>query len=115
MADKALLIGINDYETVGRLRGCVNDVMSMEALLTGKFGFKSVRKLLNGEAKKDEVKKQMAWLFQRVSPGDRLVYHFSGHGSYTADEDGDEEDGADELICLCDMSFANRSSYLLDD
>ena len=55
------------------------------------------------------------WLMKDAAPGDRLVFHFSGHGSYTADVDGDENDGADELICLYDMDWDKPDSYLLDD
>jgi len=35
----------------------------------------------------------MKWLFEGVGPGDRVVFHFSGHGSYTADLDKDEGRG----------------------
>jgi uncharacterized caspase-like protein len=40
MAKKALLIGINRYKIPGAdLRGCVNDVKNMQAVLTQMYGF----------------------------------------------------------------------------
>src|SRR3954470_20636292 len=117
MADKALLIGINEYKNVNHLRGCVNDVHNMSRLLTDVFGFdsKNIRTLLDRKATKSEVQKGQKWLFQGTGPGDRVVMHFSGHGSFVPDEDGDEADGADEIVCLYDMDFSNEDSYLLDD
>jgi metacaspase-1 len=117
VSDKALLLGVNDYKSISPLRGCVNDVENMKKLLVDEFGFeaKNVKTLLNQRVVKDEVSKQMKWLFRDAGEGDRLVFHFSGHGSYTADLDGDEDGGADELICLYDMDFNDADTYLLDD
>lgn len=117
MADKALLFGINNYLSVSRLRGCVRDVESMRELLTEVFGFdpSNVRTLKDDQAVKDEIRERMDWLFQDVGEGDRVVLHFSGHGSYTADLDGDEDDGRDDLICLYDMDFDDPGTYFLDD
>ncbi len=117
MADKALVLGINHYKNVNSLRGCENDVENMSKLLTEVFGFdaKNVKPLLNERVTKAEVQKQMKWLFRDAREGDRVVLHFSGHGSFTADLDGDETDGADELICLYDMDFNDPDSYFLDD
>ena len=117
MPDKALLLGINDYLNVNDLRGCVRDVENMKGMLVDVFGFAAghVKTLTDKRVVKSEVKKQMALLFKDVEPGDRVVLHFSGHGSYTADQNGDENDGRDELVCLYDMDFDNPDSYLLDD
>lgn len=117
MADKALLLGINDYLNVNHLRGCLRDVENMAGVLVDVFGFAAgnVKTLTDRRVVKSEVKKQMAWLFKDVEAGDRVVLHFSGHGSYTADQNGDEDDGRDELVCLYDMDFDQPDSYLLDD
>jgi hypothetical protein len=34
-----------------------------------------------------------------VEPGDVVYFHYSGHGSQVADQNGDEPDGLDETIC----------------
>lgn len=117
MADKALVMGINQYRSVNQLRGCVNDAHDVARLLTDTFGFSSenVKVYLDGDVSKTRVRPVMNWLFEDLSPGDRVALHFSGHGSYTADTDGDEADGVNELICLVDMDFNKPGSYFLDD
>ena len=117
MADKALLLGINTYQKVSSLRGCINDVNNMHGVLTEIFDFPAanVKVLLNDKVVKKNVKSAMAWLFKDAKPNDRIVFHYSGHGSQTVDLQGDENDAADELICLYDMDFNNADTYLLDD
>lgn len=117
MADKAFLTGINNYETIGDLRGCINDVGSLNRLLTERFGFESgmIRVRENEEVTKKELLKGWKWLLSGAKPGNRLIFHFSGHGSYTADLDADDPDHADELLCLYGMDWSNPDSYLLDD
>ncbi len=117
MADKALILGINHYKTVTPLRGCVNDAETMKGLLVDVFKFfgKNVKMLADDQVVKAEVVKQLDWLFQGAKPGDRVVLHFSGHGSYIDDTDGDEDDGRDELIALYDMDFGDPGTFLLDD
>ncbi|MEO8494757.1 MAG: caspase family protein, partial [Planctomycetota bacterium] len=118
MADKALLMGINAYKSISTLRGCVNDVNNMRRLLTEQYDFdeKNVRVLTDQQVTKSRARREMAWLMQGAKPGDRLVFHFAGHGSYTVDLDGEEDaDGRDELICLYDMDWDNTDSYFTDD
>lgn len=117
MPDKALVLGINDYLSVGSLRGCVNDVETMKSLLIDVFRFpeKNVRSFTNDQVVKGRVLEQLQWLFQGAKAGDRVVLHFSGHGSYVDDKNGDEADGRDELIALYDMDFNDPETYLLDD
>ncbi len=117
MSDKALLTGINNYSAIGDLRGCINDTKSMFALLTEEFGFKesAICVLNDDDVNKAKLRKQWKWLLKGTKPGDRLVFHFSGHGSYTVDQDGDEDEGVDELICLHTMDWNDPDSYLLDD
>jgi|GEM_PF-156933 len=117
MADKALLLGINSYKSVSGLRGCENDVLGMRSLLTEVFNFNTtnIKILLHSDVTKARIKPLLRWLYQDTKEGDRLVLHFSGHGSYRDDLSGDEKDKVDELICLYDMDFDNKDSYFLDD
>lgn len=39
------------------------------------------------------IMRGLQWLMQDQRPGDSLFFHFSGHGSQTADRSGDELDG----------------------
>ena len=117
MADKAVLAGINNYRWISDLRGCLNDLDDMADVLTEHFGFSpdNIERVADGDVTKENVTESWKWLLKDAREGDRLVFHFSGHGSHTVDEDGDEADGADELLCLADMDWDDSESYLLDD
>ncbi len=119
MADKALILGINHYKSVSALRGCVNDAQDMARLMAETFGFAAdhVKVLTDDEVTKRAVRSHVTgWLFADAQPGDRLALHFSGHGSFVADLDKEEDErGTDELICLYDMDFSRKGSYLTDD
>lgn len=46
--------------------------------------------------------------------GDRLLFHYSGHGSQVRDRDGDElKDQLDEILCPHDMDW--DGTYITDD
>jgi hypothetical protein len=117
MADKALLLGVNNYRHISDLRGCINDVHNVRALLSDVFEFNddNIRMFTDADVVKENIRREWDWLYEDVQEGDRLVVHFSGHGSYTTDVDDDEPDGADELICLYDMDWDDDQTYLLDD
>lgn len=114
---RALLCGINDYQSVTDLRGCLADVEDMRSLLREVYGFAEddIHVLTDGEVVKKRLKKEWQRLLKDAGPGDLLVFHFSGHGSYVPDREGEEEDGRDEILCLYDMDFDKPGTYLLDD
>ena len=116
MADKALLLGINEYESVGDLRGCLDDVENMTGVLTEVFGFdpKNIRTLLDQKAVKAEVQKQHQVALPRRAARPRRAPLLRAR-LYVPDEDGDEDDGPDEILCLHDMDFDDPKHYLLDD
>lgn len=115
MADKALLLGVNDYQSISDLRGCINDVNNMKQLLTESYAFdnSNIKTLMDKDVVLDNIVDGFTWLFEGAENDDRLVFHFSGHGSYIPSESDDEP--VDELICLWDMDWDNLDSYLIDD
>lgn len=115
MADRAVLCGINDYKLISDLSGCRNDVNNIERLLTETYGFNpdNIRKHPDEEVTRDAIEDGFKWLGDGAKEGDRLLFHFSGHGSFIQSEDSDED--FDELLCLWDMDWNNSNSYLLDD
>ena len=117
MGDRAFLCGINDYHTIGDLRGCVADVDQMRRLLTDRFGFDaaSIRCVTDAAATKSAVSDGWRWLMGDARPGDRRVFHFSGHGSQVLDTDGDESDGVDECLCLYAMDWDDPTTFVSDD
>lgn len=111
MAKTALCIGINNYPGRGNdLDGCVNDANDWAEEL-GKRGF-TVSKLLDKKATKAAMVKAIGKLVQEAKSGDLVLITYSGHGSYIPDEDGDEPDGTDEVLCPWDIE---KNGPLSDD
>jgi hypothetical protein len=80
--DRALLVGINEYPGAP-LRGCVNDVNDMANLLTNKFGFspRDLTVLTDNQATKKAIYDKLIDLIKDIGPGDRVIFHYSGHGT----------------------------------
>ncbi len=115
MAKKAVLIGINRYRIPGAdLRGCVNDVKNLQAVLTQQYGFasKDIRLLTDFSATTKAMAAAIRALVKGARKGDVLLLHYSGHGSNVPDKNGDEADRRDEILCPTDLDWKNP---LLDD
>lgn len=111
MAKRALCVGINDYPGLDMdLAGCVNDARDWHALLEGR-GYR-VQCLLDEQATRARVVEHLAALVGGAGDGDSLVFTFSGHGSWLPDDDRDEPDARDEMMCTYDVM---EDQYLLDD
>ncbi|WP_158222743.1 caspase domain-containing protein [Rhodopirellula sp. MGV] len=117
MGKKALLCGINDYKSVLDLKGCVADVHNMQNLLQHTLGFhpNDITVLLNQDVTRKKLRSAWKSLMSGATEGDTLLFHFSGHGTFKVDEEGEDDDGNDEMFCLWDMDFNNPKTYLLDD
>ena len=107
---KALLVGINRYPDPGNeLKGCVNDVRQMAETLKTRYGFPAdgnMRILTDARATTKAILDGLAWLADGASPGDSLVFHYSGHGSQVPDRNGDETtDRLDEILCPHDLDW----------
>ncbi|HXG18385.1 MAG TPA: caspase family protein [Methylomirabilota bacterium] len=108
MAKKAVLIGINRYRIPGAdLRGCVNDVNNMKAVLTQLYGFagKDIVILTDYAATTKALQAAISKLVKGAKAGDVLFLHYSGHGSNVPDNDGDEADHRDEILCPTDLDW----------
>ena len=118
MADTiAILFGLNYTGSEYELRGCINDTDIVESCLTkycevpiqnitkltDKTEYKPSRDIMIN-ALQEAVKK-----LNKNNSYKKLWVHFSGHGSYVRDTDGDEDDRRDEVICTLD------NKYITDD
>jgi hypothetical protein len=111
MAKRALCVGINDYPgTNSDLSGCVNDANDWAEILDAR-GYQ-VTKLLDSQATRAGMVSALNELIESGTPGDTLVLTFSGHGSWLPDDNGDEPDARDEMLCPYDI---NDQQYLMDD
>lgn len=116
---KALLIGINYVDSpTGVLRGCVNDVTDMAIFLKDK-GF--VTEVYHDEDPELKVGTTYAGIVRNIQKLataswkenlDAVFIHYSGHGSYVGDTNGDEKDGYDECLCPSDI---DKSGVIVDD
>ena len=108
MAKRALLVGINRYQIAGAdLRGCVNDVKDLSAALVECHGFKKgdITVLLDGAATKKAMQAGIKALVRDSKKGDVALLHYSGHGSNVPDDNGDESDGRDEILCPTNLDW----------
>jgi hypothetical protein len=106
MADRAVCVGINDYPVRGmKLRGCRNDATAWARVLVDHFDVASgdVTLLLDADATKQRILSRLRKMVRDARPGDRLVFTNSGHGTYVADDDGDEP-RYDEALCPYDCA-----------
>lgn len=95
----ALLFGINDYPGSGNdLNGCINDLNLVEGTL---IGFQ-IRRFENSQVTVKNFLEQVKYAILHSLQGDVIYIHYSGHGTYVEDYNGDELDGYDEALYLYD-------------
>jgi metacaspase-1 len=108
MAKRAVLIGINRYQIPGSdLNGCVNDVKNLGGVLKTFYGFtdKDITILTDLRATKKAMQAAIQKLIAVGKKGDTLLLHYSGHGSNVPDDNGDEADHRDEIMCPTDLDW----------
>lgn len=108
MAKRAVLIGINKYQVPGSdLNGCVNDVKNLSGALKSYYGFvdKDITTLTDLKATKKAMQVAIEKLIKGGKKGDTLLLHYSGHGSNVPDDNGDEADHRDEILCPTDLDW----------
>lgn len=106
----ALCVGIDDYPTAP-LGGCVNDARAWAEALT-RLGFEQPQMLLDQQATRAAIVRQLSALVEQSQAGDVIVFQFAGHGTQMPDLDGDEPDGQDEALCPHDFM---SGELLIDD
>lgn len=87
---RALLIGINYFNTSYELRGCISDVKNMRQFIIKKYNYSvSEMMFLTDEPSNQSterypnrvnIMKALKWLVTNVQAGDSLFLHYSGHG-----------------------------------
>ena len=111
MAKSALCVGINNYPgTDSDLSGCVNDAKAWADVLKSRGYAPTV--LLDDQATRKGMVNALTTLVTGAKSGDTVVFTYSGHGSWLPDDNGDESDGRDEMLCPHDI---DSGQYLMDD
>lgn len=110
--NRALLVGINKYPSQP-LNGCVNDIQDMAKFLNSHCGFdmNDIRLLVDERATTAAICERLGWLLTGLRSGDRVVFHYSGHGVQlpTRNPQG-EVDRLDEAICPVDFDWTDEHS-----
>lgn len=120
---KALLIGCNYTGTTSQLEGCINDIKNIKSYLEHHANFKSkditmlsdhTNALETELPTKNNIISAITTFVSGLPKKGRVVlfFHYSGHGSYTADINSDEEDRQDESIVPLDYE---ESGFIIDD
>jgi hypothetical protein len=127
MAKRALIVGINQYDHVASLNGCVTDALAMEQILArnadGSVNFECRTLTSPGPETISRGLLRQRWreLFQDFR-GDVLFY-FSGHGSptdvggYLVTQEGTPDDPGlpmDDIVTMANNSTANSVLLILD-
>ncbi len=121
MTKYALLMGLNYTGTNNALGGCINDVINLKYLLRNKFGYREDQITVmtdndNGQLypNRKNIIKQLEYLVSTVERDglEECWISYSGHGSYTYDFGGDEDDFRDETLCPLDY---DSSGPITDD
>ncbi len=107
---RACLVGINAYPQVP-LQGCVNDVNDVAALLIGSYGFVAddMTILTDGSATRDRLERALRDLIGNARSGDRVLFHYSGHGTQMV-----VADAVAEAICPIDCDFGSSDNLTAD-
>lgn len=117
----ALLIGISDYQYVGKLASAVRDAKKMEAFFLEDLGIKkaNIQHLYNQQATHDNIMAAFKRLYHDVKKNDQVFVYYSGHGSQIPDTNGDEKDKWDETLVSIDARDKNGtgvfSNMVIDD
>ena len=107
---RALLVGVKDYADplVPKLDGPENDVALLADVLKKHYGFRDadLKILLSrGATRAAILAATEEWLIRGVRAEDMVLFYYSGHGSQTADLNGDEDDGLDEFLVAHDFEM----------
>ncbi|KAJ8688994.1 Ca(2+)-dependent cysteine protease, variant 2 [Pleurotus ostreatus] len=114
---KALLIGISDDGSGQPLSvGPRNDVKKMRKLLRETYAYKNSDIVVMYDKQRDaklvptreNILREIDNLVAGCKPGDRFVFHYSGHSGQQDNLDGTEKDGKDERI-------ETKTGPILDD
>jgi len=116
---RAVMVGINYIgDDPGELAGCHNDVGNMKKYIMNVHGFEeeNIVVLMDDGAHTEPTKNAILAAYKKVvaqsKPGDSIFLHYSGHGSKVQDDDGDEDDGYDEVLVPRDYQ---KSGMIRDD
>jgi hypothetical protein len=120
----AVFFGVGEYEFNAEYELSVHSLLNLATAHRNAKGLAEVlrevgqlsehRIFTNEEASRDHIQQAVThWLPAVSRPGDTVIIFFSGHGLQIPDDNGDEADGKDEVICPYDQMTADIAGRLL--
>jgi len=115
----AVIVGVSGYKSPSlNLKWADDDALDLYDALRSGRGWESdnLTILTGSSATKDAIKSALGRLAKRVSADDRVLFYFSGRGSYGPDRPPfDEGDGLDEYLMPYDALPNSPANDLSDD
>jgi hypothetical protein len=97
---RALVIGIDDYQHVRKLRGAKADARDIESSLRG-MGVRDVTTLINDQANRSSVLREISGLVERTKTNDIVFLSIAGHGTQEPERiKGSQPDGMEDVFLL---------------
>jgi uncharacterized caspase-like protein len=104
----AVIVGIEDYESINNLSYTIDDAEDMSNVLVSyeNWDIENILLLTDNDASKINIKSAITNMVLSAGEDDVCLFFFSGHGSRIPDGDGDEgkSDHYDEVICPYDTT-----------
>lgn len=112
---RAVIVGINAYPDAP-LAGCLNDAEDVASYLVSRgVARRDITELRDAQATQAAIAQSLRDVAAASAPGDRILFHYSGHGTQVASQDPGEPDGLDEALCPYDFDFERPSTWLTDN
>jgi hypothetical protein len=106
---RAVLIGINYFNTYAELYGCINDAVAIKNTLIDAYGYDKDNITVLRDDDQDNIPscENIINVLENIANEsdnlNELWIHYSGHGTYIRDDNNEELDRRDEAIVPCDF------------
>ncbi|MBU4242069.1 MAG: caspase family protein [Nanoarchaeota archaeon] len=114
----AVIVGIEDYQFITDLSYTIDDAVDMKDVLVSYSNWNdsnsNIQLLTDVDASKENIELFVNTMVTSADEDDVCLFFFSGHGSRIPDEeDGDEADTFDEVICP--YNTTKELGYVISD
>jgi hypothetical protein len=97
---RALVIGIDDYQRVRKLKGATADARDIDSSLRA-MGVRDVRALINAQVDRSSVLREISALVERTKTNDIVFLSIAGHGAQEPERiKGSQPDGMEDVFLL---------------
>ena len=97
---RALVIGIDDYQRVRKLKGATADARDIDSTLRT-MGVRDVTALINAQADRSSLLREISALVERTKTNDIVFLSIAGHGAQEPERiKGSQPDGMEDVFLL---------------